>query len=275
MKFPIIKIQTAQNVVLEYKLATVMQRIGAGVIDTIIYGVYVFIMIYFLDESGVLRNNTTGTTTIIIICFLPIILYYPLLEYFLKGRTLGKAILKIRVTNMEGKPALLSEILMRWLLRAIDVKLGLLFFLIVAVVETMTPNSRILASLSVFMSIPFPIVGVISILVSPNNQRLGDFAGGTIVVHDVKRVSLNETLLRSKVDDYEPVFKQVLKLKDKDIYIIKNIVEEADKGNHSKVLPLAEKAKEILQVETDMLPLVFLKTLLEDYNHLAQERDLE
>jgi len=37
---------------------------------------------------------------------------------------------------------------------------------------------------------------------------------------------------------------------------------------------LAEKAKRILDIETDLLPLVFLKTLLNDYNHLAQEKDL-
>ena len=124
------------------------------------------------------------------------------------------------------------------------------------------------------MAIPLPLVGLISIIVTKNNQRLGDFAAVTIVVNDKKRVSLNETLLKSKIEDYEPVFKQVLKLRDKDIYIIKNIVEQAEKGNHSQVLPLAEKAKKILGVETDLLPLVFLKTLLNDYNHLAQEKDL-
>ena len=124
------------------------------------------------------------------------------------------------------------------------------------------------------MAIPMPLVGLISIIVTQNNQRLGDFAAGTIVVRDTKRVSLNETLLKSKIEDYEPVFKQVLKLRDKDIYIIKNIVEQAEKGNHTQVVPLAEKARKILNIETDMLPLVFLKTLLNDYNHLAHEKDL-
>ena len=124
------------------------------------------------------------------------------------------------------------------------------------------------------MAIPMPLVGLISIIVAQNNQCLGDFAAGTIVVHDKKRVSLNETLLKSKIEDYEPVFKQVLKLRDKDIYIVKNIVEQAEKGNHTQIVPLAEKAKKILNIETDMLPLVFLKTLLNDYNHLAQEKDL-
>ncbi|MFT5669045.1 MAG: putative RDD family membrane protein YckC [Vicingaceae bacterium] len=217
--------------------------------------------------------STPGNTSLIILTFLPIILYYPLLEYFLNGRTLGKALLKIRVTNMEGKPASLTEIVLRWLLRMIDIKIGFIIFIFSALVETVTTSSDFLTSMGVFMSLPLPIVGVISILVTPNNQRLGDFAAGTIVVHDKRRVSLNETLLKSKIEDYQPVFKQVLKLRDKDIYIIKNIVEQANKGNHKQVVPLAEKAKKILDVETDMLPLVFLKTLLNDYNHLAQEKD--
>ncbi len=217
--------------------------------------------------------STPGNTSLIILTFLPIILYYPLLEYFLNGRTLGKALLKIRVTNMEGKPASLTEIVLRWLLRMIDIKIGFIILIFSALVETVTTSSDFLTSMGVFMSLPLPIVGVISILVTPNNQRLGDFAAGTIVVHDKSRVSLNETLLKSKIEDYQPVFKQVLKLRDKDIYIIKNIVEQANKGNHKQVVPLAEKAKKILDVETEMLPLVFLKTLLNDYNHLAQEKD--
>ena len=205
---------------------------------------------------------------------LPIILYYPLLEYFFGGKTIGKGLLKIRVTNLEGKPASVSEITMRWLLRSIDVKIGLIVFIISSFFETLSVSTDLIYSLGVLMAIPLPLVGLISIIVTTNNQRLGDFAAGTIVVHDKKRVSLNETLLKSKIEDYEPVFKQVLKLRDKDIYIIKNIVEQAEKGNHSQVLPLAEKAKKILGVETDLLPLVFLKTLLNDYNHLAQEKDL-
>jgi len=205
---------------------------------------------------------------------LPIILYYPLLEYFFGGKTIGKGLLKIRVTNLEGKPASVSEITMRWLLRSIDVKIGLVVFIISSFCETLSASTDLVYSLGVLMAIPLPLVGLISIIVTKNNQRLGDFAAGTIVVNDKKRVSLNETLLKSKIEDYEPVFKQVLKLRDKDIYIIKNIVEQAEKGNHSQVLPLAEKAKKILGVETDLLPLVFLKTLLNDYNHLAQDKDL-
>lgn len=218
--------------------------------------------------------ENSGRLTIIVASLLPIILYYPLLEYFFGGKTIGKGILKIRVTNMEGKPASVSEIVMRWLLRTIDIKIGFIIFIISALFESLSMNTDLLYSLGVFMGLPLPIVGLIMILVTKNHQRLGDFAAGTIVVHDKKRVSLNETLLKSKIEDYQPVFKKVLKLRDKDIYIIKNIVEQADKGNHAQVLPLANKAKKILDIESDMLPLVFLKTLLNDYNHLAQEKDL-
>ena len=66
---------------------------------------------------------------------LPIILYYPLLEYFFGGKTIGKGLLKIRVTNLEGKPASVSEITMRWLLRSIDVKIGLIVFIISTTID--------------------------------------------------------------------------------------------------------------------------------------------
>jgi uncharacterized RDD family membrane protein YckC len=234
-----------------------------------------FIVFQFVDFYGLFDSEeNSGRTTLLFVILLPIILYYPLLENFFGGKTIGKGLLKIRVTNMEGKPASLSEIVLRWLLRTIDIKIGFIVFIISAFFESLSMSTDLLYTLGVFMSLPLPIVGIIMILVTENSQRLGDFAAGTIVVHDKKRVSLNETLLKSKIEDYEPVFKQVLKLRDKDIYIIKNIVEQAEKGNHTQVVPLANKAKKILGVESDLLPLVFLKTLLNDYNHLAQEKDL-
>lgn len=256
-------------------MATIGQRIGAGAIDTLVYGIYLFIAFQFIDYFGLFDEyETSGRTSLFFLILLPIILYYPLLEYFLAGKTVGKGVLKIRVTNMEGKPASLSEIMLRWLLRAIDIKIGFIIFIISAFFESLSMSTGVLYSLGIFLGIPFPIVGLILIIATPNSQRLGDFAAGTIVVYDKKRVSLNETLLKSKIEDYQPVFKKVLKLRDKDIYIIKNIVEQADKGNQSQVVALAEKAKRILDIETDLLPLVFLKTLLNDYNHLAQEKDL-
>ena len=231
---------------------------------------------YYWITSNKWNDNYEGwgEITFYTIIFLPVILYYPILEFFTKGRTVGKALMKLRVANVNGKPAAFSEIILRWLLRMIDTKIGVAFFLIAAFFETFSNHVQWVTMIGVFTAIPFPIIGIISIIISKNNQRIGDLAADTIVVYNQKRISLEETILRHKSEDYIPIFKQVLKLRDKDIYIIKKVVDQASHGDHSKVIPLAKKAKLILEVKSDLLPLIFLKTLMKDYNHLAQEKDL-
>jgi len=257
-------------------LANIGQRIGAATIDSIAIIIYSVCMVYFLDDLGLFDTMSRGELTIIILCFLPVILYYPLLEFFLKGKTLGKALVKIKVAKVDGKRPSIGEILLRWLLRAIDTKTGILLYLISALFNEGPALNRYNEAIAGFMLFPIPVIGLIFIIVSKKNQRLGDFAANTIVIHQQKRISLEETILRSKSDNYVPVFKQALQLRDKDIYIIKKVVEKAEKEmDHTQVVPLANKAKNILKIETDMLPLQLLKTLLLDYNYLAQEKDLD
>lgn len=212
----------------------------------------------------------------IVISALPMLLYYPLVEYFFKGKTIGKSFLNLRVAKIDGKPPSLGETTLRWLLRAFDTKVGLLLMLLTTFFDSFSDEESMNAFIGVFMLLPIPIIGILFILLSKKNQRIGDLAADTIVIHEQKRISLEETILQNKAEDYVPVFKQALKLRDKDIYIIKKVVEKAEKElDHSQVIPLAEKAKEILDIETDLLPLPLLNTLLKDYNYLAQQKDLD
>lgn len=166
--------------------------------------------------------------------------------------------------------------MLRWMLKAIDFKIGLLFFFLAALFSRSAYADAMNIYAGFFMMVPFPIVGLILIIKTKNNQRLGDIAAETMVIHERKRVSLDDTILQHKEDDYIPVFKQAIKLRDKDIYIIKKVIDRAETQlDHADVIPLAEKAKEVLNIKTDMLPLVLLKTLVKDYNYIAQKKDLE
>jgi hypothetical protein len=127
-----------------------------------------------------------------------------------------------------------------------------------------------------FMIIPFPIIGLLSIIFTKANQRLGDLAANTVVIQQAKTISLDETILQQRSDEYKVVYPQALKLRDRDIYIIKNIVQKSETQlDHKKIVRLADKAETILGVKRSELPLHFLRTLIKDYNHLAQEKDLE
>lgn len=81
--------------------------------------------------------------------------YFTLFEAFWNGRTPGKRVARIRVIQRSGRAIGLFESMARNLLRYVD-------------------------------QIPFPlhVVGVISMFVTRQHQRLGDLAAGTLVVRD-------------------------------------------------------------------------------------------
>src|SRR5438552_15566616 len=82
--------------------------------------------------------------------------YGIVLEWFWRGQTLGKRLLRLRVMDAQGLRLQFSQIVIRNLLRFID----------------MLPA--------------FYLVGGIACLLSRRAQRLGDFAANTIVVRDPK-----------------------------------------------------------------------------------------
>ena len=91
----------------------------------------------------------------ILLTFLVTLAYFAVLESSRSGKTLGKLIAGIRVADVGGGKASFNQALMRNILRLVD---GLVFY----------------------------IVGVILILNSDRNQRLGDRVAGTVVLHTQK-----------------------------------------------------------------------------------------
>ena len=128
----------------------------------------------------------------------------------------------------------------------------------------------------VFMIIPLPLVGIISMATSKLTQRVGDRIANTVVIRRKKLYSLADTLLRATEEDYRPVYTNVLTLRDKDIYILKDAVENIEHTRDFKYInKLADKAKVILKIEDNRKPLDLIKTLLRDYDHLAKKRDVQ
>lgn len=217
-----------------------------------------------------------GDTTFFVLLYLPVAFYYPLTEHLFEGKTLGKQLLKIKVCHISGSPATLVDLVLRWLLRAFDTKIGILLFFLSPLLYDDTSQSALMSMVGVFLVIPMPLVGLLSVILTKNSQRLGDIAANTVVVQKAKSVSLSQTILQHKSDTHEVKYPSAIKLRDKDIYIIKNVVERAEKNmDYRKVVELAEKAQKVLGIKSEQLPLHFLQTIIKDYNHLAQEKDLE
>ena len=86
-------------------------------------------------------------------------LYHPVLEIALKGRTPGKRAAGIRVVTVEGQTPDVSALLIRNVFRLID-------------------------------SLPlFYVVGLVCVLLSARQVRIGDMAAGTLLVYEKKLAS--------------------------------------------------------------------------------------
>ena len=270
-----LKVQTSQNVQISFELGAVGMRLLAALLDLLAMGLYLYLIQFILSalfSIQIFGDSINIWITLLVI--LPLFLYFPILEYFWSGRTVGKRLLKLRVVRSDGSAPSLGDIVLRWLVRIVDVKLGFLMIFFVPRMPSSAAEETFMIWTAVLLLLPLPIVGIISMATSPLNQRLGDRIADTVVVRKTKLFDLSETILQSTSEEYSPVYNNVLILSDRDIYIIKEALEKLDTTNDYKyILRLANKAREILDIKDRRKPIEVLQTIMKDYDYLAKKKD--
>ena len=149
-----ISVATPEGVTLEVTLAGLGSRFAAGLIDQLLRSVVLLALVILFTFGGD-RGDTAGGL-LVALMFVAIFgvqfAYDVLFETLASGRTPGKRWTGLRVVKMGGAPVGFLASALRNLLRIVD-------------------------------TLPaFYLVGILSVLFSRNNQRLGDLAAGTIVV---------------------------------------------------------------------------------------------
>ena len=243
-----IEIQTAQNVNIEYPVASVGDRVVAAIIDQLIMIGYLIAVIFFYIW---LLNVTEGSpfyypVAYFVILFLPLFFYHLLCETFLNGQSFGKKIMKMRVVKLDGSQAGVGSYFLRWILAPID-----LYF-------------------------TYGSVGLVTMLINGKGQRLGDLAANTTVVKLKSEAKLDDTILRATPVNYEVKFPQVTALTDKDISIVKAILDMNYKNPDVMMYErMLQKAKEAVErktgISSTLSPIIFLDNVLKDYNYLLRE----
>ena len=241
----LIAINTSQNVNINFNTASIGERILAFVVDLLIKGAYVLILFWLLFKvfnfgSYINSLDNWSQMAVYIILTIPIHIYTLVSESLMEGQTFGKKLLKIKVVKIDGFQASFGDYLMRWFFRLIDV----------------FSNSG--------------VVGLVSMIVSKHNQRLGGIASGTAVISLKNRVNISHTILENLKEDYIPLFPQVIALTDNDVRIIKENYQKALKIDDRQVVSkLSTKIKEILKLEIDptkMTERQFINVVIKDYN---------
>ncbi|MBL7880164.1 MAG: RDD family protein [Chryseobacterium gambrini] len=237
-----IAINTSQNVNINFNIAGVGERLLAYIIDLLIKIAYTIAILYLFFNILNLGYVMDGLDQWSIIAIYSILLFptaiYPLvLESLMEGQTPGKKVMKIRVVKIDGYQAGFGDYMIRWVFRIIDIS----------------------------------IIGLISAIVSKNNQRLGDIASGTAVISLKNNINISHTILENIKEDYIPTFPQVIALSDNDMRIIKDNYLKALRVDDRQIISkLSDKIKGILKLEVDptkMTERQFIGVVIKDYNY--------
>lgn len=231
-----IRIDTAQNVGVDYEVASLGDRGLAWFFDRLILAGYV-IGVFILLGLGTLNYWNYPGWLLAIIIGLPYLLYDLISEVTMNGQSIGKRARKIKVARLDGGRPNLGQYIMRWVLRPID---------------------------------SFSYIGALVILINGRGQRLGDLAAGTCVVSMRKRTSLDDTILVQVEQGHVPLYPEAVRLTDGQAQLIKEVLYKNRGDNRALILLQAsEKVQALLNVRTDQRPQDFLLRVLKDYVHLT------
>ncbi|KAA5536423.1 RDD family protein [Taibaiella lutea] len=267
----LITINTPFNIDLEFSLAAFYKRMFAWLIDLLVVFIYCYIMLFFVYQNVIDENRWNAITKdnlslllLIGTVLVPVMLYHLLFEIFMNGRSPGKFFMGIKVINMEGASATISQLLLRWILCLAN------YFLIVVIFIT---SPIYLFTIAFFMGV-VSLPDIICIAVTKHSQRFGDLAAGTVVVDTRYKMDIHETIFMDlQGQTYQPVYPEVLKLTDRDINGIRNLLAgKLNTDTENYMMRVAYRIEEVLNIKMNGEPVFFLQTLLKDYNYLTQNK---
>lgn len=241
-----LSINTTQNVNINFTAASVGDRIFAQLLDILVMIAYIVVVGFFLDITGLTTTieamDNWSIMAVYGIIYSPIMFYTIVQESLWEGQTIGKRIMKTKVIKLDGYQAGFGDYLVRWLFRLVEVFIG---------------NG---------------IIGLIAIIASQKNQRLGDMAAGTAVITLKNKVNINHTIIQDINSDYVPTYPLVIKLSDNDVRIIKETFETAiTTRDYATIIKLREKVLSVTGIKNQSgNDQDFIRTLLKDYNYYTQ-----
>src|SRR5690606_36095157 len=143
---------------------------------------------------------------------------------------------------IDGTPVHWSHLLVRWMLRLVDIWLF------------------------------FGSVGILSILFTHKKQRLGDAAAGTVVISTKNKIKVSHTILEEVEETYIPTFLNVTLLTDRDVRLIKETYHLAKRsGDYKTMKALLDKVEGLLGSDSGLYDKQYIDTVINDDNFHTQK----
>ncbi|MCF3111340.1 RDD family protein [Niabella sp. CC-SYL272] len=269
---PVISIPTSFNIDVAFEVPSFGRRLASLLID-------MAVEICYLIAASWLVEKLTGPASywnedaqynlwaLQLLTVAPVFLYHIIMEITTNGQSVGKKIMRLRVVNDKGGKASVSQFLIRWLLRVSDLWMVMILFLLLRLEGGGTSLQTFFILL---LALGFLVTDIVLVASSKRSQRIGDLLAHTILIRTNRQEDLSATIFREVRDDYVPVFPQVMHISDRDLNVIKNLLDNAHKTHRYESLrSAADRVQQYLKIETDMEPYQFLDKLLEDYNYLS------
>lgn len=252
-----IQISTPFNIDIEFEIAAFHKRLLAYFIDLVILILYMLSMLYLLYGGFRVGEGSYGFVMIVLV--IPMLFYTMMSELWMNGQTVGKKIFKIKVVSLDGGEPTLGQYALRWFMRFYEWAF-IIFFLFW--------GNGIWGILWLIIG---GITSIIIISISAKSQRLGDMVAGTVVVETHSKLTVDDTIFINIAHaDYQVKFPEVMRLSDRDINTVKNVLSQAKKTNtYDMCNRIAVKVQDVLKVSSDMYAVEFLEKIMEDYNYLA------
>ncbi|MDR1455556.1 MAG: RDD family protein [Tannerella sp.] len=237
---------TGQYVRIEQTLASAGERLLARMVDAVVVFIYEaalsVVVFYAFDVFSNDQFPEGLIVAIILLALLPALCYSLGWELFNRGQSPGKRLLGLRVVMKDGSTPTLGAYLLRWLFLLIDIHL-------------------------------FQCIGLLSILLTRNSQRIGDLAAGTLVIKEKNYHRINVTLdeFAHLSADYRPVFPQAENLSLEQVDLIGRTLSRHDAERPQRILELGGKVRRYLKINPPVSNEALLFTLTRDYQYYALE----
>ena len=171
-----LRIDTPENVAFGYEVAGIGSRFLAALIDIIVITLLLLVVNFVAfsvtdliggDGAGDGQPDTWALAIAGVLSFMTIWGYYIFFEMTTNGQSPGKRKFNLRVVRRDGTPITVTESIIRNLVRIVD-----------------------------FLPL-FYGLGVVVMFIDTQSRRLGDLAGGTLVVYTQDAITLDSLDTRS------------------------------------------------------------------------------